>query len=78
MVGISDIIIKPGLINVDFADVQSIMGEAGPRAHGDRHRRGQVGARKAAAIAALSSPLIDFPISQATGIVFTITGAART
>jgi cell division protein FtsZ len=74
VVGISDIIIKPGLINVDFADVQSIMGMSGLALMGIGTAEGKGRARDAA-IAAMSSPLIDFPISQATGIVFTITGA---
>jgi cell division protein FtsZ len=75
VVGLSDIIIKPGLINVDFADVQSIMGSSGLALMGIGTAEGKGRARDAA-VAALSSPLIDFPISQATGIVFTITGAS--
>jgi len=75
VVGISDIIIKPGLINVDFADVQAVMGQAGLALMGIGTAEGKGRARDAA-IAAMSSPLIDFPISQATGIVFTITGAS--
>ena len=75
VVGISDIIIKPGLINVDFADVQAIMGSSGLCLMGIGTAEGKGRARDAA-IAALSSPLIDFPISQATGIVFTISGAS--
>lgn len=75
VVGISDIIIKPGLINVDFADVQAVMGGSGLALMGIGTAEGKGRARDAA-IAALSSPLIDFPISQATGIVFTITGAS--
>ena len=75
VVGISDIIIKPGLINVDFADVQSVMGGSGLALMGIGTAEGKGRARDAA-VAALSSPLIDFPISQATGIVFTITGSS--
>jgi len=75
VVGISDIIIKPGLINVDFADVQAVMGNSGYALMGIGTAEGKTRARDAA-VAALSSPLIDFPISQATGIVFTITGAS--
>mmetsp|Transcript_44238 Transcript_44238/g.116252 ORF Transcript_44238/g.116252 Transcript_44238/m.116252 type:complete len:367 (+) Transcript_44238:23-1123(+) len=75
VVGISDIIIRPGLINVDFADVQAIMGASGLALMGIGTAEGKGRARDAA-IAAMSSPLIDFPIAQATGIVFTITGAA--
>ena len=75
VVGISEIIIKPGLINVDFADVQSVMGGSGLALMGIGTAEGKSRARDAA-VAAVSSPLIDFPISQATGIVFTITGAS--
>jgi cell division protein FtsZ len=75
VVGISDIIIKPGLINVDFADVQSVMGASGLALMGIGTADGKSRARDAA-VAAVSSPLIDFPISQATGIVFTITGSS--
>jgi len=75
VVGISDIIIKPGLINVDFADVQSVMGSSGLALMGIGTAEGK-GRAKDAAIAAVSSPLIDFPIAQATGIVFTITGSS--
>ena len=75
VVGISDIIIKPGLINIDFADVQSVMGGSGLALMGIGTAEGKSRARDAA-VAAVSSPLIDFPISQATGIVFTITGSS--
>jgi len=76
VVGISDIIIKPGLINVDFADVQAVMGGSGLALMGIGTAEGKTRARDAA-VAALSSPLIDFPISQATGVVFTITGSSE-
>lgn len=75
VVGISDIIIKPGLINVDFADVQSVMGASGLALMGIGTADGKTRARDAA-VAAVSSPLIDFPIAQATGVVFTITGSS--
>lgn len=75
VVGISDIIIKPGLINVDFADVQAVMGQSGLALMGIGTAEGKSRARDAA-IAAVSSPLIDFPIAQATGIVFTISGSS--
>ena len=75
VVGISDIIIKAGLINVDFADVQAILGSSGLALMGIGTAEGKGRARDAA-IAAMSSPLIDFPIEKATGIVFTITGSS--
>jgi len=73
--GISDIVMKPGLINVDFADVRSVMTDAGPALMGIGRGFGKSRARDAA-LAAVSSPLLDFPIERARGVVFTITGNA--
>ena len=73
VVGISDIIVRPGLINVDFADVRSIMTGAGVALMGIGRGSGKSRAIEAAA-AAISSPLLDFPIRDATGIVFNIVG----
>jgi cell division protein FtsZ len=73
VVGISEIIIRPGLINVDFADVRTIMGDAGTALMGIGRGSGKSRAQEAAA-AAISSPLLDFPIEKAKGIVFNIVG----
>eukprot|EP01032_Pedospumella_encystans_P016070 gene16070-18351_t len=73
VVGISDIIMKPGLVNVDFADVRTIMGNAGTALMGIGHGKGKLRATDAA-LSAISSPLLGFPISQARGIVFNIVG----
>lgn len=73
VVGISEIIIKPGLVNVDFADVRTIMGNAGTALMGIGHGKGKTRAQDAA-MAAISSPLLDFPIAKAKGIVFNIVG----
>eukprot|EP00607_Mallomonas_marina_P009766 CAMPEP_0182420058 /NCGR_PEP_ID=MMETSP1167-20130531/4570_1 /TAXON_ID=2988 /ORGANISM="Mallomonas Sp, Strain CCMP3275" /LENGTH=382 /DNA_ID=CAMNT_0024595477 /DNA_START=216 /DNA_END=1364 /DNA_ORIENTATION=- len=73
VVGISEIIIRPGLINVDFADVRSIMGDAGTALMGIGKGSGKTRAQDAAA-AAISSPLLDFPIERARGVVFNIVG----
>ena len=73
VVGISEIIIKPGLINVDFADVRSIMGNAGTALMGVGTGSGRSRAQDAA-VAAISSPLLDFPIKRAKGIVFNVVG----
>jgi len=73
VVGISDIIVKPGLINVDFADVRSIVKDAGNALIGIGTGVGDTGAEDAA-IAAISSPLLDEPVQEATGIVFNILG----
>jgi cell division protein FtsZ len=73
VVGISEIIIRPGLINVDFADVRTIMGSAGTALMGIGRGSGKSRAQEAAA-AAISSPLLDFPIEKAKGVVFNIVG----
>ncbi|GMH64066.1 hypothetical protein TrRE_jg13018, partial [Triparma retinervis] len=73
VVGISEIIIKPGLINVDFADVRTIMGDAGTALMGVGTGIGKTRAQDAA-VAAISSPLLDFPIKRAKGIVFNVVG----
>lgn len=73
VVGISEIIIRPGLINVDFADVRTIMGDAGTALMGIGRGSGRARAQEAAA-SAISSPLLDFPIEKAKGVVFNIVG----
>ena len=73
--GISDIVVKPGLINVDFADVRAVMADAGPALMGIGRGFGKTRARDAA-LAAVSSPLLDFPIERARAVVFTITGTS--
>merc|ERR1712146_321488 len=73
VVGISEIIVKPGLVNVDFADVRSIMGNAGTALMGIGTGKGKSRATDAA-LAAISSPLLDFPITRAKGIVFNVAG----
>ena len=92
VIGLADIVIKPGLINVDFADVRAVMDNLDPRRLSptlsptltpttgpEQVRAVMTGAGKAlmgigrgfgptravdAALAAISSPLLDFPISE--------------
>lgn len=71
--GISDIITVPGLVNVDFADVRTIIAGAGSSLMGQGRASGKGRARDAA-LAAISSPLLDVGIERATGIVWNITG----
>lgn len=73
--GISEIITIPGLINVDFADVKSIMQEAGSALMGIGSGVGDNRAQMAAR-AAISSPLLDVSIEGAKGILFNITGGS--
>ena len=72
-VGISAIIIKTGLVNVDFADVRAVMKDAGTALMGVGTGVGKTRATDAA-VAAISSPLLDFPISEAKRIVFNVVG----
>eukprot|EP01024_Parvocaulis_polyphysoides_P074081 TRINITY_DN95562_c0_g1_i1.p1 TRINITY_DN95562_c0_g1~~TRINITY_DN95562_c0_g1_i1.p1 ORF type:complete len:401 (-),score=102.22 TRINITY_DN95562_c0_g1_i1:259-1461(-) len=71
--GISDIITVPGLVNVDFADVRSIMCNSGTAMLGVGYGEGKNRAEDAA-VAATSAPLIERSIERAQGIVFNITG----
>src|SRR3989338_7464814 len=71
--GISDIITVPGLINVDFADVKSIMKDAGSALMGIGNGVGDNRAQMAAR-AAVSSPLLEVSIEGAKGVLFNIMG----
>lgn len=71
--GISEIITLPGLINVDFADVKSIMSDAGTAMMGIGVGSGENRAVEAAQ-SSISSPLLEMSIEGAKGILFTITG----
>ncbi|MEO0396899.1 MAG: cell division protein FtsZ [Cyanobacteria bacterium P01_A01_bin.137] len=71
--GISDIITIPGLVNVDFADVRAVMADAGSALMGIGVGSGKSRAREAA-IAAISSPLLETSIDGASGAVLNITG----
>src|SRR4249919_2530072 len=71
--GITDLITVPGLINLDFADVRTIMREAGSALMGIGVAHGENRAVEAAR-AAISSPLLETTIDGATGILLNITG----
>jgi cell division protein FtsZ len=71
--GISELITVPGLINVDFADVKTIMKEAGTALMGIGRGSGENRATEAAK-AAIQSPLLETTIEGARGILFSITG----
>ena len=71
--GISDLITVPGLINVDFADVKTIMEDAGSALMGIGTGIGENRARNAAQTA-ISSPLLEVSIEGARGVLFNITG----
>jgi len=70
---ISEVVTVPGLINLDFADIRSVMKDAGPAWMSVGRASGQSRAAEAAK-AAMASPLLDVSISGATGVLFNITG----
>jgi cell division protein FtsZ len=71
--GITDLITVPGLVNLDFADVRTIMRDAGSALMGIGTASGENRATEAAR-AAVSSPLLETSIEGATGILLNITG----
>jgi cell division protein FtsZ len=71
--GITDLITIPGLINLDFADVRTIMREAGSALMGIGEASGENRAAEAAKNA-ISSPLLEQSVEGATGILLNITG----
>src|SRR5436309_5319121 len=71
--GITDLITIPGLVNLDFADVRTIMSEAGSALMGIGTASGE-GRATAAARQAVSSPLLESSIEGATGILLNVTG----
>jgi cell division protein FtsZ len=73
--GISDLITLPGLINLDFADVRTIMSDAGPALLGIGMGQGEKRATDAAA-QAVSSPLLETTLEGAQAILLSITGGS--
>ncbi len=73
--GISDIITMPGLINLDFADVRTIMKDAGSALMGIGRGSGENRAVEAAR-QAIASPLLEVNIAGAQGILFNVTGSS--
>src|SRR3970040_1796159 len=73
--GISDLIVMPGLINVDFADVKAIMLSAGSALMGIGVAGGENRAAAAARMA-IASPLLEVSIEGAKGVLFNIVGGS--
>jgi cell division protein FtsZ len=73
--GITDLITEPGLVTLDFADVRTIMRDAGSALMGIGRASGENRAAEAARIA-VSSPLLEASIEGATGILLNITGGS--
>ncbi|MFH0987359.1 MAG: cell division protein FtsZ [Patescibacteria group bacterium] len=70
---ISDIIVKPGIINVDFADVKTIMKDSGWALMGIGKAKGEK-RMESAAKRAVNSPLLEVSIEGAKGVLFTVSG----
>jgi cell division protein FtsZ len=74
--GITDLITQPALVNLDFADVSTVMKDAG-RAHmGVGTASGREKAEQAA-LAAVASPLLETSINGATGVLVNVTGSSE-
>jgi len=74
--GISDVITVPGLVNVDFADIRTIMSEMGQALMGSGIARGESRGLEAARLA-ISSPLLeDVSINGARGVLINVTGSS--
>ena len=73
--GVSDVITVPGIINLDFADVRSIMKEAGSALMGIGRASGENRARAAAELALLS-PLLELDIQGATGVLVNVAASS--
>ncbi len=73
--GITDLITVPGMVNLDFADVRTIMRDAGSALMGIGTASGENRAAEAAR-AAVSSPLLEASVEGATGILLNITGGS--
>lgn len=71
--GITDLILLPGIINVDFADVKTIMKDSGPAFFGQGCAKGERRVETAVNLA-VESPLLDFSINGAKGILFNVSG----
>ncbi len=72
---ISEVVTVPGLINLDFADIKSVMKDAGPAWMSVGRGSGQNRAAEAAK-QALASPLLDVAINGAQGVLFNVTGGS--
>lgn len=73
VLGIADLIVTPGIINVDFADVRSVMADAGSALMGIGQASGENRAAEAAK-KAIENPLLELSIDGATGVLFNVYG----
>ncbi|MBU1137055.1 cell division protein FtsZ [Patescibacteria group bacterium] len=73
--GISDLVVTPGIVNVDFADIKAIMQDAGSALMGIGRASGDDRAIEAAK-AAINSPLLEISIDGAKGVLFNVSGGS--
>ncbi len=74
--GVTDLMVRPGIINLDFADVRSVMDEMGKAMMGTGEASGEDRAKKAAELA-IANPLLDeISLKSAKGVLINITGAS--
>ncbi len=73
--GISDLVVTPGIVNVDFADVKAIMQNAGSALMGIGRATGEDRSLEAAK-AAINSPLLELSIDGAKGVLFNVSGGS--
>ena len=73
--GISDLVVTPGIVNVDFADVKAIMQDTGSALMGIGRASGDDRAVEAAK-AAINSPLLEISIDGAKGVLFNVSGGS--
>lgn len=71
--GITDLITIPGIVNVDFSDVRTIMKDSGPAFFGQGQAKGENRAEIAANLA-INSPMLDFSMKGAKGVLFNVSG----
>lgn len=73
VIGITDLITKPGIVNIDFADIKSLIKDAGTSLFGIGYASGEKRAEEAA-MEAIKSPLIGIPLENTKGIIFNVSG----
>lgn len=72
--GISDLIVLPGIVNVDFADIRTVIKDSGPAVLGIGKSSGKARAREAAEMA-INSPLLDSSIKGGRAVLFNVSGS---
>ena len=74
--GVTDLMVNPGMINLDFADVRTVMGEMGKAVMGTGEAEGEQRAKNAASVAIANPVLEDVSLKGARGVLVNITGGS--